>query len=1011
MTSPNPVLKRARLSHVLLLLGAFCLLFPAMSSAQQGAARQQASQASAKRALTHQDYDAWRAIQGQTLSRDGKFLAYAAVPQDGDGEIIVRNLASGAEFRHGRGWRPPTPLPNDPEAGPAAFQAIAGATRPRFTADSRFAIFTIEPNKADVLKARKDKKTPDQMPKNALGIMDLSNGQVARIERVKNFQVPEDGAGWLAYALEAKPEEKKPEAAADAAKPSNNEDDEIDQQRPGGAGAASRGAAGGRRKEYGTDLVLRNLSNGSERSFADALDYSFSKDAKTLVFTVSARKEESNGIFAATPGTDAAPVELLAGKGKYTKLTWDEDQTQLVFASDKDDAAAKQSKIKLYLWDRKTAKATEILSSATPGFREGMVISERGALSFSADGGKLFLGTAPPPEPEKDADAEPADEKVVADLWHWKDDYIQPMQKVRATQEANKSYRAVYHIKDGKFVQLADATMEGLNPASNGAWAIGTDDRAYRKFVGYETNYSDVYLVNTADAARRLLLKKFQSNVSLSPNGKYAVFYDGKDWGSISIPEGKFTNLTKDLPVKFWREDDDHPDRPPSYGNGGWAKDDKYILLYDQYDVWQIAPDGSSAKNLTDGVGRKEKIEFRAVRLEQERPGERGHDPAKPLILAAENEWTRDSGFYRDRIDGNAAPEKLLMAAKAFSAPVKAKDADVVMLTASRFDEFPDLQITDSSFKSLKKVSEVGKQKDQFTWGKSELVRFKNTDGVPLTGMLIKPDNFDPKQKYPMIVYIYEKLSEGVHRFVDPRPGHSVNAAYYASNGYLVFMPDIVYTVGYPGHSALKCVLPAVQTVVDQGFVNEDAIGIQGHSWGGYQIAYMVTQSNRFKAAVPGALVANMTSAYSGIRWGSGLPRQFQYERTQSRIGGSLWDEPLRFIENSPVFQAHRVQTPILMLHNDADDAVPWYQGIEYYLALRRLGKEVYMFNYNGEPHGIRKRQNQKDYTRRIQEFLDHKLKGAPAPEWMEKGIPYLQREKEKERNKPAADLSGKIQK
>jgi dipeptidyl aminopeptidase/acylaminoacyl peptidase len=277
--------------------------------------------------------------------------------------------------------------------------------------------------------------------------------------------------------------------------------------------------------------------------------------------------------------------------------------------------------------------------------------------------------------------------------------------------------------------------------------------------------------------------------------------------------------------------------------------------------------------------------------------------------------------------------------------------------------------------------------------------------------MLIKPENFDPKQKYPMIVYIYEKLSDGVHRFVDPRPGHSVNPSFYASNGYLIFMPDIVYTIGYPGQSALKCVLPAVQAVVDQGFVNEDAIGIQGHSWGGYQIAYMVTQTNRFKAAAPGALVANMTSAYSGIRWGTGLPRQFQYEHTQSRIGGSLWEEPLRFIENSPVFQAHRVQTPILMLHNDADDAVPWYQGIEFYLALRRLNKEAYFFNYNGEPHGIRRRPNQKDYTRRLQEFFDHFLKGAPSPEWMEKGIPYLQREKEKEKYKPLSDVSEKKEK
>ncbi len=980
--------------------------FAPTTEAQQSPARQ----ATAKRPLTHQDYDSWRSIQSQSISRDGKFIAYAAIPQDGDGEIVARNVATGAEWRHGRGWRPPAPPPDisDPATAQNFFNQTSGLTRPRFTADSRFVIFTIEPNKADVLNARKEKKKPEEMPKNALGIMDLSNGQVARVERVKSFQVPEDGAGWVAYLLEAKPEEKKPEAAADAPKQNDDaivDDDQRQGGRPGG-GASARPA--GRRKEYGSDLILRNLSNGADRAFADALEYSFSKDARSLVFTVSSKKEESNGVFAVTPGADAAPTELLAGKGKYMKLSWDEDQTQLALISDRDDAAAQQPKFKLYHWDRKSAKANEIVSTSTPNFRSGFVISERASLSFSLDGSRLFFGIGPPPEPEKDpeADAANTDEKVVVDLWHWKDDFIQPMQKVRAEQDRNRSHRAVYHLKDQKYVQLADETMENVNPSSSGQWAIGADDREYRKLVGYDTSYADVYLVNTTDGSRKELLKKYRSSLSWSPNGRYALFYNGKDWNTVSIPDGKVANLTAKLGVNFWQEDNDSPSVPGPYGSGGWVKDDKYVLLYDQYDIWQVAPDGSSAKNLTDGVGRKEKIEFRYVRLD---PQERSVDPAKPMLLRAENEWTHDSGFYRDRVDGGA-PEKLVMAAKNFSQPAKAKDADALILTATRFDEFPDLLVTDSSFKSLKKISDVGVQKNNFTWGKSELVRYRNTDGVSLSGILIKPENFDPKQKYPMIVYIYEKLSDGVHRFANPGPGTSINASYYASNGYLVLMPDIVYTIGYPGQSALKCVLPAIQAVVDQGFVKEDAVGTQGHSWGGYQIAYMVTQTNRFRAAAPGALVGNMTSAYSGIRWGTGLPRQFQYERTQSRIGGSIWEYPMRFIENSPVFHANRVQTPIIMLHNDEDDAVPWYQGIEYYLALRRLNKEVYMFNYNGERHGLRRRQNQKDYTRRMQEFFDHYLKGAPAPEWMEKGIPFLQREKEKEKYKTVSDMKEKAQ-
>lgn len=978
---------------------AFTLLFAFTALAQN------------KRPLTHQDYDAWKSIQAPQLSRDGKWVAYALMPQDGDGEIIVRNLASGTEWKVNRGYRPPvSPSAGDETGPPVAFGAPNRAVRPVFTADSKFLIFTIEPTKAALNQAKKDKKRPEEMPRNALGIVDLSNGQITRIEKVKNFQVPEDGAGWLAYQLEAKPEEKKPEGSNnEAAKPGDAEED-LQQRGGGRAAGAAGGGRPGNRKEYGTDLVLRNLTTGAERTFTDALDMSFSKDAKALVYTVSARKEEANGVFVATPGNDAAPTELLSGKGKYTRLTWDEDHTQLAFASDKDDAAAKQPKIKLYYWKRgDAAKATEIVANNVAGFRSDFVISDRAGINFSQDGSKLYLGTAPPPEPEKDPNAaDDTEDKVVADLWHYKDDYIQPMQKVRAPQDANRSYRAVYHLKEKKFVQLADEKLQNVTPAQTGVWALGTDDRAYRREVGYESRAnSDTYLVNTMDGTRKALLAKSRANVSLSPNAKYGLFHDGKDWKTISLPDGKITNLTAKLGVAFWREDYDSPDVPPSYGNGDWVKGDKYVLLYDQFDIWQVAPDGSSAKNLTDGVGRREKIVFRSLRLD---PDERFIDPAKPLLLSAENEVTRDSGFYRDKVDGGM-PEKLHWAAKDFGAPTKAKDADVLLLTASRFDEYPDLIVTNGNFKDLKKVSNAGEQLSKFNWGKSELIQFKNTDGVTLNGILTKPDNFDPTKKYPMIVYIYEKLSNGLHRFVDPRPMHSINVSLYASNGYLVLQPDIVYNIGYPGPSALKCVLPAVQAVVDKGFVNEDAIGIQGHSWGGYQIAYMVTQTNRFKAAAPGALVANMTSAYSGIRWGTGLPRQFQYEHTQSRIGGSLWEQQMRFLENSPIFRVDRVQTPILMLHNDADDAVPWYQGIEYYLGLRRLGKEVYMFNYNGEPHGIRKRQNQKDYARRLQEFFDHKLKGASMPEWMEKGIPYLQREKEKEKYKPAAEVSQKSEK
>ncbi len=993
---------------------AFFLAAALILAASHRAAAQQVS----KRPLTHQDYDSWRSIQGPTLSRDGKFLAYALAPEEGDGEFVVRNLATGKEWRAPRGSRA------EPAAPAAA--AVAAVTRPgrevragatsrtAFTADGRAVLFAIGPTKAEIDQAKKARRRPEEMPKNALGIMDLATGRVMRVERVKDFQVPEEGAGFIAYhrepLAEDRPAPRRPDTTPPAGTPPTAP-----------AGRRSRTA----RPEQGSDLVLRDLSKGSERVLPDVLDYSFSKDGKLLVYTVASKKPDTNGVYAVVPGSAAPPVALLAGKGKYTRPVWDEKQTQLAFLSSRDDAAATQPTFKLYRWDRKPgavaaqawpaslgllligglpftgpnslglaapalepmlpAPAAELVSAATPGFASGWVISDKGSIQFSQDGGKIFFGIVRPSAPPKQDDT-PAEDRVVVDLWHWKDDFIQPMQKVRAEQERSRTYRVVFHLKEKKFLQLADETMTDASPCSDGRWALGTDDRAYRQMVGYDGNYSDAFLVDTLTGVRKAILRRHAWGLTWSPRGRYLLFFDGKNWNTFRTADAKVANLTKSIGLNFAAEEHDVPSPAPAYGTGGWTADESGVLIYDRYDIWLITPDGGKAHNLTRGLGRKDKIQFRYVRLD---PQEKAIDPARPLLLRAENETTRDSGYYRVRL-GGASPERLLMGPRSYGPPIKAKNADVLVLTASTFSDFPDLYVTNGSFQNLRRVTDANPQKARFLWGRAELISYKNLNGVPLRGVLIKPENFDPAKKYPLMVYIYEKLSQNLHRFVDPRPGTSINPSYYASNGYLVLMPDIVYTVGYPGQSALKCVLPAIQAVVDEGYVNEDAIGIQGHSWGGYQIAYMITQTNRFKAVAAGAPVANMTSAYSGIRWGSGLPRQFQYERTQSRIGGNLWQYPLRFIENSPVFMADRVQTPILMLHNDQDDAVPWYQGIEYFLALRRLGKEAYLFNYNGELHGLRKRVNQKDYTVRMQQYFDHYLKGAPKPEWMVKGIPYL---------------------
>ena len=949
--------------------------------------RVSAVEAPAKRPLAHSDFDSWRAISAPTVARDGRWLAYAYMPQQGDGDLLLRELATARELRLPLGALPPAPTgpseENPERPAPRREPTIA------FTSDSRFAVATLFPNLADTLAAKRAKKKGDDLPPEGLVIVALATGETTRVTGVKNFQVPAKDGVWLAYLKTAVTEKEKPATKSDA------------DTRP-------KPAAKKKDQKFGTDLVLRDLATGTEKTFPHVLDYSLTRDGRTLVFTVSSKTESENGVFVVTPGTDTAPLALATGPGRYVKLTWDRPQTQLAFLSDRAEPDAPTPRFAAYLWSRGDAPtpgansaATAVVSATTAGVPSGSSPTADSNLSFTFDGKKLAVSTAStPPAPDERLETQLDEEKVTADLWHWNDDAIAPLQKIRAARDQKRTYLGLLDLATLRFTQLADESLATVTLSDDGSRAFGYDDRPYRKRLDYDGAYQDAYLVNPTTGARQLALRELgeRSGLRWSPNNRWLAYFADKHWFALDATNGAIRPLTQSLPVAFHEEDHDLPQTPPAYGTAGWTYDGESLLVYDRFDVWQVFPDGRPAKNLTHGFGRQEKIELRVQVIEPSDPEDdtRGLDPAQPLILRGESEVTRATGFFRTTFSATTAPARLLWADKNFRYATRARDADTLVLTASRFDEFPDLHTTNSAFAAPVKVSDGGAQLTPFAWGRAELMSFRNTDGLPLTAALYKPANFDPQKKYPVIVYLYERLSQNVHTFTAPAPGQNINPSVYTSNGYVVLMPDIAYDIGYPGKSALKCILPAVDALVARGFVDEAAIGIQGHSWGGYQIAYLVTQTSRFRAAEAGAIVSNMTSAYSGIRWGSGRARQFQYEKTQSRLGRPLHEAPHLYLENSPLFAVERVTTPLLLLHNDQDDAVPWQQGIEFFLALRRLNKEAYLFNYNGALHGLRRRADLEDYTVRLRQFFDHHLKGAPAPEWMTKGIPYLDRDAEK---------------
>ena len=332
---------------------------------------------------------------------------------------------------------------------------------------------------------------------------------------------------------------------------------------------------------------------------------------------------------------------------------------------------------------------------------------------------------------------------------------------------------------------------------------------------------------------------------------------------------------------------------------------------------------------------------------------------------------------------------------KVFSVPVVSKDGKTISFTQQDFVEFPDVWVAKSDFTDAKKISNANPQQAQYNWGHAELVNWVSGDGQHLQGILIKPENFSYGKKYPMITYFYERMSDSLNAYHPPAPSAStINFSYFASNGYLVFIPDIPYKTGYPGESAASAIISGVLSIVNRGYVDSSRLGLEGHSWGGYQIAYLVTRTNLFKCAEAGAAVVDMFSAYGGIRYGTGILREGQYEHGQSRIGASPWDKPLRYLENSPLFFLDKVETPLLLLQNDKDGAVPFTQGIEFFSGLRRLGKPAWLCVYNGEDHNLVERKNRKDWSVRLSQFFDHYLMDKPMPIWMSKGIPATQKGK-----------------
>lgn len=890
---------------------------------------------SAQGVLTFEDVMKFEDINSPVISSQGNWIAYGVWPDRGDGKVAIQHTSK------------------------STFYEMELGANPKIAHNENWVIAYRNVSLVEELRAKKDK------PKRGLSLLNLENGEIQQLDSISTYKLSNDG-NWLATK---RYQSKKIESLKH------------------------------KNKKLGTSVTLWDLGNNKSIELNFVAEMNFDSLSNYFSYSVIDTSGEGNGLYIYDL-TDSEKGQISISKnGYYTNLTWDSKSPQLAFTKANFDTSYTESDASLHLWN---AENNELKTLVTPNdVKEGWALRSNNNLQFEYSyqykHPRLFFGLMPQDmvdliTKKKSKNDEEIDiyavNKIVEDrgmdLWHGDDPRIKTHEIVTFNARKNRTYTAIFHLNDDKWVQLADQNMPFIQISHGDNFVMGNSDEPYLRYITYDGFYQDWYLVDLETGDRTKVAERTSNgSAMLTPKGHRVLYYDNKNWHVYNVDTKETRNITEGFSVPFYDEDHDYPSDVPGYGIGGWINGGDAVLIYDKYDIWQIPLIRGNIRNITYGKGREEKRIFRVRSMDNDNLFKTNED----LLLTSYHDLNKNFGFYSAKTD-NEGVKRLLEEDKKFTFVSKSDDSDKILFKREAYDEFPNLWISnDWRFEKTNQVSKLHMDlKKKWNWGSAELVDWLSLDGTYIQGVVIKPDNYDPNKRYPIMTYYYRFFTNRLHDFNEPKTNHRPVFAQYVSDDYVVFLPDIRFEIGRPGFAATKSLVPGIQKLIELGIADEDKLGLHGHSWSGYQTAFIVTQTNIFDAAVTGAPVSNMTSAYSGIRWGSGLARQFQYEKTQSRIGKSLIEAPEKYIENSPVFFADKITTPMLIQHGDADGAVPWYQSIELYLAMRRYNKDVIFLQYHDEPHHLQKFPNKLDYAIRMKEYFDYYLKGVGEPEWIING-------------------------
>ncbi|HYV98286.1 MAG TPA: prolyl oligopeptidase family serine peptidase [Gemmatimonadaceae bacterium] len=917
-------------------LAAFCLPLSLLQAQRANTAPPIAADGG-KQHLTRADYGKWETAGGVTLSPNGKWFAYTISRASGGSELHYQMVSDDSS------------------------RTVRGGSGAEFTANGRYLIYSVNPS-AEGGEGRGGRggrggraggAAASGDSRSHLVILDLQSGTQTSIPEAQGYSLSGDQRFM-----------------------------------------ALRRSSSGNRSSRGADLVIHAIAGDrADLTLGGVADYAWSPNGAALAMTIDVDGRGGNGVqvLDASTGTLRA---LETGEARYSDLLWRRKSDDLLAYRSRTDTAYADTGFVVLAWRGASNPATKVRVydfGVDRSFPQGMRVSPYQFPQWNDDGSAIFVGIGSREERPADrgtggtGDRGPGPANV--EVWHAKDVRQYTQQRLQAAQERTRTQLAVWHIDANKFVRLADDSMPGVNLSINQRVAITTDAAPYQRDGMFGRPYRDVFRVDLMTGARSKIITRIAGQARLSPEGRYAAYSQNGQWMMLDLSTGKPANLTGTLKVPFMNMEDDHPaaERSP-YGLAGWTTGEKSVVIYDRYDLWRVNVDGTDPVRLTKG--REDSTVYRRVTLDND---ERTIDLAKPMYLSATGDVSKKSGYARL---SSGAVERLVWLDKQVTGLRKADSSDVLAYQRQAYEDSPDWYVG-AKLDGAKQMTHTNAFQDQYYWGKQELFTYKNKSGQQLQAMLTYPADYRPGVKYPMVVYFYEKLSDGFHQYVAPSDRAVYSTQVFSQEGYFVLRPDITFRPRDPGVSALECVTAAVNSVVARGLIDPKKVGTMGHSWGGYESAYFATHSNGvFAASIAGAPLTDLISFYGYTSGNTGAAETGHFEVGQERMQVPFWEDPQAYIRNSSVFAIDKLDIPLLLEEGDMDGNVNPFQSQELYNFARRLGKNVVYLVYNGENHNLAQRNNQMDYQQRQLEWFNHYLKGEPAAKWITDGESYAERQK-----------------